>query len=136
MTYFNKKYPDRDTHFAVNGCFEADGIFEACQCVAKIIFLWLMNIPIHLWPQNIKNRCWMNIFVHLQCKKSINSTNECLKIFMALKFNKYFDKWIYLSINFGIYSNILIFATHWNLRQLKIYKVVGVQSLKLILYTN
>ena len=31
---------------------------------------------------------------------------------MALKGNKYFYKWIYLSINIKIYSNIRIFATH------------------------
>ena len=36
-----------------------------------------------------------------------------LYIFVALKLNKYIDKWIYLSVNILMYSNIRRFATHW-----------------------
>ena len=41
------------------------------------------------------------------------STNECPNIFVALKSNKYFVKWINLSINIHIYLNIRISATYY-----------------------
>ena len=89
----------------------------------KVSFLCQMNIRIYSWPRNLANICtkeniclyifFSNIIEYLQCKNSKTSTNKCLNIFVAVKSNKYFDEWIYMSRNIQILIYIEIFLTHW-----------------------
>ena len=101
----------------INCLWPALWFFHLWYSAGQIFFFGQMNIQIFVWPQNLTNICmneyiclesfkYFNIFEYLKCKHSKNWKNECLIIFVALKFIEYFEKWIYSLRNILIFKNI------------------------------
>ena len=88
--YFNINWLNVNLHLFFKQSFCWAALFE---CFCRNITFW-MNVRIYSWGE--KRLKWMSEYI------------------CSGKIHEYSCKWIYLSTNVWIYSNIQMFATHWH----------------------